>query len=151
MAIHLLQPGPAHVVRRNFALEVEADHDRLPGHVGDQIEYILSQLAPLDELYAAHANSFVAYFSRFRRISSWRMGADVRYVDESGAPSDQLIVQMDRRDGVHVGLMYRSQGWIVDQKHIVREKLVIRGESFDNAAHGHAGTTNMPGHGVSSA
>ena len=67
---HRLHSRFGDVVRRHLALEIEADHDRLPGHVDKCVKHIFSKLAPVHQLDSRYPNSLVADFRRAGRIAA---------------------------------------------------------------------------------
>ena len=151
VAVQLLHPGPAHVVGGDLALEVQTHHDRLPRHVGDGVEHVPADLPALEELDAGDADALVADLGGARRVSAGGHGADVGHVHERGAPADQAVVHVDRRDHVHIRLMNGGQVGVVDQEHVAREDPALIGEALDDAAHRDSGAAHVPGHGVAGA
>ena len=135
-----------HIVRRDLALEIEADHHRLARHVDECVEQILSQLAAVDQLNAGNANAFVADLSGARRVAARRHRADVHDMDKGRAPAHQPVPKMNRRNHVDIRLMDRRQIRIVEQKNIVGVDAAVIFKPLDDSLDREAGAGNMPAH-----
>src|SRR5262249_37828674 len=136
------------IVRRDFAFEIETDHDRLPRHIDESVKEIFSQFSSLHQLDSGNADTFVTDLSGARGVAAGRHRADVHHMHEGRAPAHELALQMNGRDQVNIRLMDRGYIGIIEQKDIIGMDATVVFKLFDDSLNGKTRAGDVPTHGI---
>src|SRR5262245_14878772 len=134
LLVHGLHSGLSHVVGRYLALKIEPNGLRLARHVDNRVENVFFKPASLHQLDSRDSYALLKNLCGVGGIAPGRHSANVTDVHKRCAPRDQLVLIMDRRDNIYVGVVDSRQVGIVQQKDIIWTDLIFP-KAFEDSSY----------------